>query len=196
MMQNLTRVCMDATLRMFSTRTNYWAEFGVDMTLSAVLIYEGLRLHTGGLLTVLLAIGLGLFVFTFIEYCFHRWLFHMRVPLFEQGHRMHHEHPRGYDSLPFFLPATVVLGLTGLGVLIMPTGFVFLMTGAMTFGYVSYGLSHHIIHHARFRQPLLMRWAAAHHIHHHHSDCNFGVTTPLWDILLRTRYARRHPGRA
>jgi 4-hydroxysphinganine ceramide fatty acyl 2-hydroxylase len=30
---------------------------------------------------------------------------------------------------------------------------------------------------------------AAHHlIHHHHPDANFGVTTPLWDIVLGTRY--------
>jgi sterol desaturase/sphingolipid hydroxylase (fatty acid hydroxylase superfamily) len=40
----------------------------------------------------------------------------------------------------------------------------------------------------RFRRPLARRWAAAHHIHHYHPHSNFGVTTPLWDILLRTRY--------
>ncbi|MGH8226046.1 MAG: sterol desaturase family protein, partial [Gammaproteobacteria bacterium] len=188
---NLTRRGMDATLRMFSTRTNYWAEFGVDTTLAALLIFEGWRLHTGGLLMAFAAIALGLLVYSFAEYCFHRWLFHTRIPLFEQGHRTHHEQPLGYDSLPFFLPAIVVLGLTGLGVLIMPTGFAFLMTGTMTLGYVFYGLSHYTIHHVRFRQPLLRRWAASHHIHHHHPHSNFGVTTPLWDILLGTRYVQQ-----
>jgi dihydroceramide fatty acyl 2-hydroxylase len=43
----------------------------------------------------------------------------------------------------------------------------------------------------RFQHPLLRRWAAAHHVHHYHPDSNFGVTTPLWDYLLGTRYVRR-----
>jgi dihydroceramide fatty acyl 2-hydroxylase len=28
-------------------------------------------------------------------------------------------------------------------------------------------------------------------VHHYHPDCNFGVTTPLWDYLLGTRYVRQ-----
>ena len=68
------------------------------------------------------AILSGLFAFSFIEYVFHRWMFHTRVPLFAHGHRMHHEQPLGYESLPFFLPAAIVLGLTGLCLLAVPTG--------------------------------------------------------------------------
>jgi 4-hydroxysphinganine ceramide fatty acyl 2-hydroxylase len=45
----------------------------------------------GGPLAALLAIALGLFAFSFVEYFFHRWMFHTRIPLFAQGHRMHHE---------------------------------------------------------------------------------------------------------
>jgi sterol desaturase/sphingolipid hydroxylase (fatty acid hydroxylase superfamily) len=73
----------------------------------------------------------------------------------------------------------------------MPTGFALLLASAITFGYIIYGLAHFIIHHARFKQPLLRRWAAAHHVHHYHPDSNFGVTTPLWDVLLGTRYVRQ-----
>src|SRR5574337_938437 len=132
-----------------------------------------------------------LYAFSFIEYFFHRWLFHTHIPLFEQGHRMHHERPLGYDSLPFFLPPIVLLSLTGLLVWLMPLGFALLLAGAITFGYITYGLSHFIIHHVRFRQPLLRRWAGAHHVHHYHPETNFGVTTLLWDILLGTRYVRQ-----
>lgn len=196
MTKNLAHTCTDTVVRMFSTRTNYWAEFVVDMTLATLLIFEGWRRNTGGFLTMLGAVALGLFLFSFTEYFFHRWMFHTRIPLFERGHRMHHEQPRGYDSLPFFLPALVAVGLTALGVMVLPAGFTFLMIGSATLGYVTYGLSHFAIHHVRFRQPLLRRWAAAHHIHHHHPDSNFGVTTPLWDILLGTRYVRRQPGKA
>lgn len=191
MKQSFIRSGVDAIVRMSSTRTNYWAELGVDTTLGLLLVVEGWRLHAGSPLTALLAVGLGLFAFSFIEYFFHRWMFHTRVPLFEQGHRTHHEQPLGYDSLPFFLPAVVLLTLAGIFPLIMPTGFALLMAGAITFGYITYGLSHFIIHHVRFKHPWLRRWAGAHHVHHYHPDCNFGLTTPLWDVLLGTRYVRQ-----
>ena len=191
MTRNLVRAGVDSIVRMSSTQTNYWVEVGVDVTLGLLLIVEGWRLHAGGPLTALLAIALGLFAFSFVEYFFHRWMFHTRIPLFEQGHRMHHEQPLGYDSLPFFLPGAVLLTLTGLCVLVIPTGFAYLMMGSVTFGYIAYGLSHFTIHHVRFKHPLLRRWAGAHHVHHYHPDSNFGVTTPLWDVLLGTRYVRQ-----
>jgi sterol desaturase/sphingolipid hydroxylase (fatty acid hydroxylase superfamily) len=191
MKRNLVRAGVDSIVRMSSTPTNYWVEVGVDLTLCILLIVEGWRLNAGGPLAALLAVALGLFAFSFVEYFFHRWMFHTRIPLFAQGHRMHHERPLGYDSLPFFLPGAVLLVLTGVCVLIVPTGFALLMMGSVTFGYIAYGLSHFTIHHVRFKHPLLRRWAGAHHVHHYHPDSNFGVTTPLWDVLLGTRYVRQ-----
>jgi sterol desaturase/sphingolipid hydroxylase (fatty acid hydroxylase superfamily) len=191
MKRNLLHTGVDAIVRMSATRTNYWVEVGVDTTLGLLLLIEGWRRHDGGPLTALLALGLGLLAFSFIEYFFHRWMFHTRIPLFAQGHDMHHQQPLGYDSLPFFLPPAVLLALAGVFVLVMPTGFALLLASAITFGYIVYGLSHFIIHHVRFSQPLLRRWASAHHVHHYHPDSNFGVTTPLWDLLLGTRYVRQ-----
>ena len=190
MMQHPLQAGVAAIVRMSATRTNYWLEFGVDFAVGLALGIAGWR-HVGGVPAALAAILLGLFVFSFIEYVFHRWMFHTRIPLFAHGHRMHHEQPLGYESLPFFLPAAIVLGLTGLCLLAMPDGFALLLMAGITFGYILYGLSHFLIHHVRFRHPLLMRWARAHHIHHHHPGSNFGVTTPLWDMLLGTRYVRR-----
>jgi dihydroceramide fatty acyl 2-hydroxylase len=180
---------VDAIVRMSSTRTNYWLEVVLDVALGTVLLAAGWQ--RSGALGAVLAVAVGLLAFSFIEYFFHRWLFHTRIPLFAQGHDKHHREPLGYDSLPFFLPAAILLGLTGLLVLLLPAGFTLMMAGTATFGYVAYGLSHFVIHHVRFRQPLLRRWAGAHHVHHYHPDSNFGVTTPLWDYLLGTRYVRQ-----
>ncbi len=191
MKRNPWRIFVDAVVRMSATRTNYWAELGVDSVLCLLLLVLGWQRHVGGAPTALLAIGLGLLAFSFIEYLFHRWLFHTRVPLFTQGHDLHHARPLGYDSLPFFLPPVVLLALAGVFMLVMPTGFALLLASAITFGYIVYGLSHFVIHHVRFRQPLLRRWAATHHVHHYHPDSNFGVTTPLWDVLLGTKYVRQ-----
>jgi sterol desaturase/sphingolipid hydroxylase (fatty acid hydroxylase superfamily) len=191
MKRTLARSGADAIARMSTTRTNYWTELVVDTTLGIWLLVEGWRHFDGGALVAILACLLGLFVFSFIEYFFHRWMFHTHIPLFERGHHLHHEHPLGYDSLPFFLPAAVLLSLTGLLVVLLPTGFAMLLAGTITFGYIIYGLAHFTIHHVRFKQPRLRRWAGAHHVHHYHPDTNFGVTTPLWDVLLRTRYVRQ-----
>ena len=197
MKRNPARVVLDAIVRMSTTRANYWAEVVVDSALALWLSVLGWRLHDGGALSATVAVLLGLFAFSFVEYFFHRWMFHTRVPLFAEGHRMHHQQPLGYDSLPFFLPGAVLLSLTGVAIMVLPMGFALMMMGAVTFGYIAYGLSHFTIHHVRFKQPLLRRWAASHHVHHYHPDSNFGLTTPLWDVLLGTRYQRepRQPGR-
>ena len=175
---------------MLSTRANYWGEVALDVAVMIGLALAGWYEHAGGLGAALAALLLGLFAFSFIEYFFHRWLFHTRLPLFSEGHQKHHHNPLGYDSLPFFLPALVIFGLAGLGSLVMPLGLALWVAGVIDLGYIIYGLSHFTIHRKRFRNPWLRRWAASHHIHHHHPESNFGVTTPLWDFLLGTRYKR------
>jgi sterol desaturase/sphingolipid hydroxylase (fatty acid hydroxylase superfamily) len=183
---------LNAILKMSKTPLNYWAEFAVDIPLGVVLIYEGLYHNKPGPVAALLTIFLGFFLFSFIEYFFHRWLFHGPVEFLARSHRAHHENPLGYDSLPFFLPALMLLVITGICTLVMPVSYAFLLTGTIILGYAIYGLSHFTIHHHRFQQAFARDWAANHHIHHYHTDTNFGVTTPLWDILLGTRYVYEH----
>lgn len=190
-MQSNLRSALDGIARMSSTRTNYWAEVAVDSSLAVFLLVAGLRYQTGGALGAMLAFSLGLFAFSFIEYFFHRWMFHTNIPLLEQGHRKHHENPLGYDSLPFFLPPLVLVVLAALLAVVLPAGFSLLMMGAVTLGYIAYGLSHFAIHHMQFKQPWLRRWAGAHHIHHFHPETNFGVTTLFWDAVLGTLYVRK-----
>jgi len=186
-LERLSNGALDALVRMSRTRANYWLEFILDGALGVIFLRDGLRGHITPVAAVLL-IFLGLFVFSFMEYCVHRWAYHGRSRILAQGHAAHHGDPAGYDSLPFFLPALVLSVLTGVGALLMPVGDILLLASGMAFGYVAYGLSHFMIHHKRFRHSLTRKWAAFHRIHHYHPDRNFGVTTPLWDIILGTRY--------
>jgi sterol desaturase/sphingolipid hydroxylase (fatty acid hydroxylase superfamily) len=179
---------LNAISKMSKTPLNYWAEFAVDIPLGVVLIFAGLQGNELNPIAVFLTILLGLFLFSIFEYSFHRYLFHGSMQIMAQSHRAHHENPLGYDSLPFFLPALILLALTGVFVLLMPANYAFLLTGTIALNYVTYGLSHFTIHHHRFHYVLTRNWAANHHIHHYHFDTNFGVTTPLWDELLGTRY--------
>ena len=181
---------LNSIIRMSTTRANYWLEFAFTGSLATALLGAGAGLHRGSWLAAFLTVLAGLIAFSFIEYLFHRWIFHGPDSMYRRGHDAHHLNPKGYDALPFFLPSAILLGLTALFALTMPRSLACLLAGAIAFSYVAYGLSHYIIHARRFRYAWLREWAANHHIHHHHPDANFGVTTSLWDRLLRTRYRR------
>lgn len=183
-----------AVARMSTTRANGRAGMLADVATGAALVGTGLWRHDVGAVTAITTLLAGLLVFSFVEYAFHRWLFHGRPSLLQHGHDQHHVDPLGHDSLPFFVAPLLLLALAMLLTLTLPTTIALLFTGALASGYATYGLAHLAIHYRRFRQPLARRWAAFHHIHHAHPDCNFGVTTPLWDILLQTGYVprRRH----
>ena len=174
--------------RMSETRANSRAGLAADIATSIALLFEGLRRAHTHPVAALVTVLFGVLLFSLIEYCFHRWLFHGPVALMEQGHRKHHDDPLGFDSLPFFLPPLVIVLLAGLFALLIPASYAMLLAGGVAAGYAVYGLSHGVIHSTRFRHPLGRRWAASHHIHHYHPDKNFGVTTPLWDIILGTRH--------
>lgn len=186
---------MSAIARLSTTRMNSRLGLALDSAVACTLLYVGLRGHDDDPITAIPIILSGLVLFSFLEYCFHRWLFHGSTRgVLEQGHRRHHQNPVGYDSLPFFLPPLGILGLAALFATILPATFALLLSGGLAVGYALYGLSHCAIHGVRFRYPPARRWAANHHIHHRHSDKNFGVTTPLWDIVLKTRYGSGKAG--
>ena len=185
------RSLLDGLVRMSQTRANYWAEFLIDGLLVTALLGAGLKSPEMGLDRALGILVTGLVLFSFIEYCIHRWLFHWLDSPLSQGHEAHHQNPTGYDALPFFLPAMVAIGLLGLLSEFMPDASAYLLTGSIVSGYLIYGTSHHFIHHVRYQHPWIKRWAALHHIHHVHPETNFGVTSPLWDLLLGTRYIQR-----
>lgn len=181
---------LDALFRLSRTRANYWLEPVLDTLLGAAMLGAGLRHHVPLPAAVMLVL-LGLFLFSFMEYVVHRWVFHGPLQPMARGHASHHADPRGYDSLPFFLPALVLFCVVAAGALIAPAADMWLIASGVAFGYVAYGVAHFMIHHRRFRNARLRRWAARHHIHHHHPERNFGVTTPLWDALMGTGYAPR-----
>ncbi|TAN05303.1 MAG: fatty acid hydroxylase family protein [Rhodanobacteraceae bacterium] len=176
--------------RLSVSHFNLRAGLTSDCLISAVLIAAGV--WYGHLRPALAAVTVlcGLFVFTFIEYAAHRWLFHGNTGPFRAGHDHHHVDPLGYDALPFFMPPLLMCVLAALFATALPAGYALLLAGSIAAGYAAYGLSHVVIHIHRFKSPLLRRWAGFHNIHHYHPDTNFGVTTGLWDVLLGTHYKR------
>ncbi|WP_170317605.1 sterol desaturase family protein [Paroceanicella profunda] len=143
----------------------------------------------------------GLAWWSFLEYVLHRFILHWeprgprgkalrrRLP----GHRGHHDTPgdpervvntRRSIALPIAVP--LVLGMLVPGVS-PPLAMAALGGGAA--GYVAYECVH-VGCHLGQRPGGYWRMIRRHHALHHHRDetANFGVTSPLWDILLRTRF--------
>jgi sterol desaturase/sphingolipid hydroxylase (fatty acid hydroxylase superfamily) len=174
--------------RLSMTRFNANAGLACDVGVSMVLLGAGIYTNRSGFLAPLVIVASGLLVFSLIEYCFHRWLFHVGQSSMREGHDKHHVDPHGFDALPFFLPPLFISLIAGLLTFVLPTSTALLLAGSTAAGYAAYGVAHTIIHAIRFRSRAAVKWASNHHIHHHHPDCNFGVTSPLWDIVLGTRY--------
>jgi hypothetical protein len=86
----------DTILRMSRNPINYWAEFGLDIPLGVVLIFEGLMYRDIHSVNLFLTFLFGLFIFIYIEYSVHYWLFHGSVQIIVRGHGLHHLGEDGY----------------------------------------------------------------------------------------------------
>ena len=175
------------------TKTNGRLGLFCDSAISVALILLAKSKYGLPTPSVVGCVSIGLALFTFVEYACHRWLFHGEPNALERGHWQHHLFPLGDDSLPFFLPPVLFATVACLLSVILPGGIALSLMGGLAGGYALYGLSHIVIHRRQFSHAGARRWAAAHHIHHHHPDKNFGVTSPLWDVVLGTRYVPTRP---
>ncbi len=160
-----------------------------------VMIYFGVQAVAElGWLPALGAAAGGLLLWTFVEYWFHRCLFHYEPKsrwaqnLHFLMHGVHHAYPQ--DSTRLVMPLPVSVPLAILFFLL----FRFLFPGYHTaifvgfaLGYVLYDSMHFAIHHFPMRNRLA-RSLKRHHLRHHFTDehTGYGVSSPLWDHVFRT----------
>jgi sterol desaturase/sphingolipid hydroxylase (fatty acid hydroxylase superfamily) len=56
-----------------------------------------------------------------------------------------------------------------------------------TQAFMWFGTVHHLIHHVDLaRHPLIRRYSEWHLLHHKFIRCNFGITSPFWDVVFGT----------
>jgi cyclopropane-fatty-acyl-phospholipid synthase len=136
-------------------------------------------------------VALGLFSWTAIEYALHRYILHGLQP-FQRWHAMHHERPQALIATP-----TVITALAFVLLVFAPAwalgsiGAACAWTLGVLIGYLAYAMTHHATHHWRGQGRWLLQRKRHHALHHHksHGGC-FGVTSGLWDFVLRTTRPR------
>jgi sterol desaturase/sphingolipid hydroxylase (fatty acid hydroxylase superfamily) len=137
----------------------------------------------------------GLFAWSLLEYGAHRGSFHhepttrWQVAYAYLVHGVHHAYPD--DSRRWMMPLVVTIPVA----LILYALFTLTLGryGAAAFGgflhgYLAYDLLHYFIH--RGRMPTAVgRFLRQYHLVHHFKtpDRHFGVSSPLWDVVFRTR---------
>lgn len=178
---------------MSKSRVNYWAAYLVDWSCVFVFAYLGMRRHPSWT-SILISLAVGLFVFSLVEYCIHRWLFHNKKSVFYPLHEAHHNQPEETASGLFPTSFLVLMPIWFLlaDVLHVP-GASFFLSG-FSAGYVYFDTLHHLEHTVRINQ-IPFRWLqgrwAAHSVHHRLDETNFGVMTSLWDYVFRTHQKQR-----
>ncbi|VVA99142.1 unnamed protein product [Arabis nemorensis] len=146
----------------------------------------------------------GMFLWTFIEYILHRFLFHMKTTSYWGNtahyllHGFHHKHPMDHLRLVFPPLATAIIcvffwNLVKFFATPSTTPAVF---GGGLLGYVIYDVTHYYLHHAH---PTISvtKSLKKYHLKHHFriQDKGFGVTSSLWDIVFGTLLTTKAPKR-
>ncbi len=156
-----------------------------------------------GVLPVHIPIGflVGLILWTLAEYLLHRFLFHMPVKgkkaerIVFLFHGVHHAQPQLKTRL--VMPPAVSIPLAAIfygifylffAVILKAPQWVAPVFSAFIFGYLVYDLTHYATHHFPMRSGYA-KYIKRYHMQHHYKTPNarFGVSSPLWDIVFKTK---------
>ena len=173
-------------LNLSLTRWNYVLSIAADAAVALGMLVWSLAATTRPLL--LLPVGTcALLGYTLTEYSWHRFLFHTQkvLPSLRKGHARHHGSPRAPLALPFVIAVPHALVVWGLATMVVGSSLGAFFTAVWFSGYVAYAWLHHLMH--AERQWSIILWLRENHeVHHRRQKRNFGVTSPLWDVVFGT----------
>jgi sterol desaturase/sphingolipid hydroxylase (fatty acid hydroxylase superfamily) len=146
-------------------------------------------------LAILGLFAAGFFFWTMAEYILHRVVFHAEpdTPLGRKfhflAHGIHHLDPQDPTRLLFppLAGGGIALILFGILNIFLPFAESLPAMAGLLSGYLAYDVSHYLSHHGKTRggwHRFLRRYHLAHHFQD--PDSRFGVSQPLWDIILRS----------
>jgi len=170
--------------------------------------------------------AIGLLIWTFIEYLLHRYAFHapdevmketheisasleldqpvipalptLRHVIYFIFHGVHHEYPS--DSRRLVMPPVASLPMGLVAWLIFSAifgGNTIPAFAGLLVGYLVYDTTHFVVHH-RSPPTAFGKLLKKAHMRHHFLDPDedYGVSSPLWDVVFRTYGGKKIAGRA
>ena len=154
-----------------------------------------------GILTFFELFFLGLFIWTFVEYIMHRFVFHympkdkpwaLRMHFIFHG--VHHDYPS--DARRLVLPPSVSIPLATIFYFlfqaILPLNYIWGFFPGFLLGYLFYDISHYAIHHFNFKGNLWKKIKQHHMLHHYQDpDKGYGVSSPLWDKVFGSDFEKK-----
>ena len=176
--------------RIAQSKATYWFGFFTDpLTVIFLVGWDALVLGSN---PYLIAAGFlaGLFTWTLVEYCFHRWIYHRGETLAHAGHLLHHDEPQALIGMPWFLTSGVMYSLWFIFGYVLAVGAVSAYVGGWLSGFFYYYSFHHLLHHTSLKNGWYRKLRAHHKIHHQIPESNFGVTNRLWDEVFGTTYRK------
>ena len=181
-------------LQLSESKTNYWATYVVDLSLmSFFLAWDSVRVHVGSLRMLALFV-IGAFAWTFIEYVFHRWVYHFGFAVTREGHQRHHDEPTAYIAMPWMITPLLFLPIQFSMDRLHVAGSSSFLAGFFA-GFIAYSFTHHSLHHYKMPFAWLRHLQSQHRIHHAIPDANYGVTMRFWDRVFGTEFTK-DPARA
>ncbi|KAI8338148.1 hypothetical protein BC941DRAFT_351661 [Chlamydoabsidia padenii] len=142
--------------------------------------------------------GLGVVIWTLLEYLLHRFLFHVDDYLPDHQiafllhftlHGFHHYLPM--DKLRLVMPPTLGIALAypliSLGHFLFPPLMAYAVIAGGVVGYVMYDCTHYYLHHARVFEYHFKEMKKYHMAHHYKNyEDGYGITSKLWDVVFGT----------
>ena len=176
------------------TKTHIAIPLVLFSTIAAVLIYYGIiekGFTTPQMIVLFLA---GLFVFTFVEYVMHRFVYHIKPhshaakEFSYKTHGVHHDYPK--DKQRLAMPPVIALILATFFFVfyrMLMGDYVFGFLAGFLMGYTLYLCIHYAVHIFKVPNNFLRTLWYHHAIHHYRQpDKAFGVSSPLWDHVFGT----------
>ncbi|GAB2220335.1 hypothetical protein Droror1_Dr00007980 [Drosera rotundifolia] len=144
---------------------------------------------------LMIAAGCGLLFWTFLEYCLHRFLFHMKpksywgiiIQFSLHGH--HHKFPLDRTRLlvPPHITTALVILIWGVVRLVTPASATPAFMGGSLFGYWVYDLVHYYLHTGKTYNAVTQQLKKHHLVHHYKDESKgYGVTSLFWDRVFGT----------
>jgi sterol desaturase/sphingolipid hydroxylase (fatty acid hydroxylase superfamily) len=176
------------------SRTPIWAPICLFFIISGGLLYWAVAEQAFEIPFVALLFIAGWLFFSLLEYCMHRFLFHMPITTeFRKNvqygfHGVHHDFPKDKKRLAMPIPLSLTFCVVFFSIfwVIMQENTYGFLPGVLC-GYATYLFVHYIVHAYPPPNNLFRALWVNHAIHHYKDDSVvFGVSSQLWDYILGT----------